>query len=172
MNLILYADMGTGVKIGDIIYGWSLKKSVFSKSVCGAFIAYVREGSYNTLLPATTSEEEEEENPSSEEEGDASLRRSAKKHGSSSPKKRVSTKVNDEVSCVLVTYSGNRMMRLSDFSCTIQSFNLTTSQCQKSGHWFLCNLLKCRHIRLTLNLCCVNVNHFFADREMSFTLRS
>ena len=68
---------------------------------CGSFTAYVREGSYNTLLPATTSEED----PSSDEEGDSSLRRSTKEHGSSSPKKRAPTKVNDEVSCVLVTYS-------------------------------------------------------------------
>lgn len=79
---------------------------------CGAFIAYVREGSYNTLLPTTTSEED----PSSEEEENSSLRRGSKKHGSS-PKKRAPTKVNDEVSCVSVTYSGgNGMMRLSNLS--------------------------------------------------------
>ena len=76
---------------------------------CGAFVAYVREGSYNTLLPATTSEEEEEEDPSSEEEGNSSLRRSTKKHGSSSPMKRAPAKVNDEVS-----YVGNVQWHLDD----------------------------------------------------------
>ena len=55
--------------------------------MCVAFCAaYVREGSYNTLLPATTSEEEEEERDQSSE--DISLRRSGKLHGSKSPKKR------------------------------------------------------------------------------------
>ena len=126
---------------------------------CGSFTAYVREGSYNTLLPATTSEED----PSSEEEENSSLKRGSKKHGSSSPKKRAPTKVNDEVSCVLVTYSGNWMMQLRDFSCTMPSFNLITVHCQASGHWFPRNLQLSQYpidtaSRMTFS---VNVNHIF-----------
>ena len=137
---------------------------------CGSITAYVREGSYNTLLPATTSEEDEED-PSSDEEGNSSLRRSAKKHGSSSPKKRAPAKVNDEVSCVLVTYSGNWMMRLRDFSCTIP-----TVHCQASGHWFPRNLQLSQYpvdtaSRMTFS---VNVNHIsFANIDTSvLSLRS
>ena len=63
------------------------------------FIAYVREGSYNTLLPGTTSsEEEEEERDQSSEGSHNSLRRSGKRHGSKSPKKRGARKYDDEVS--------------------------------------------------------------------------
>ena len=57
--------------------------------------AYVREGSYNTLLPATTSSEEEEGEEQSS--GDDSLRRGGKAHGSSkSPKKKRGPRKKDD----------------------------------------------------------------------------